>query len=96
MPSAKRALGIKSDIYKAIKLGRTAGNYQWSFQKFDKIAPYPQKSGRAKKVGKFDKDGNLIEEFKSLTKCKEQEGSGVIHVLEGRDEFHKGFIYKYI
>lgn len=96
MPAAKQALGITSDIYKAIKLGRTAGNYQWSFKKFDKIAPYPQKSGRAKKVGKFDKDGNLIEEFKSLAKCKAQEGSGVIHVLEGRDEFHKGFIYKYI
>ena len=96
MPSAKKALGIKSDIYKAIKMGRTAGGYQWSFQKFDKIEPVQCKSGRAKKIGKFDKDWNLIIEYSSLTKCKEIEGSGVIHVLNGRDEFHKGFRYKYI
>ena len=96
MPSAKKALGIKSDIYKAIKLGRTAGGFQWSFQKFDKISPVQYKSGKAKKVGKFDEQGNLIKEYSSLTKCKEEEGSGVIHVLNGRDDNHKGFIYKYI
>ena len=96
MPSAKKALGIKSDIYRAIKMGRTAGGFQWSFQKFDKIAPVKYKSGKAKKVGKFDKEGNLIQEYSSLTKCKEENGSGVIHVLNGRDEFHKGFTYKYI
>lgn len=97
MPAAKKALGIKSDIYKAIKMGRTAGEFQWSFQKFDKIAPYnTKKSGRARKVGKYDEEWNLIETYKSLTKCKEENGSGVIHVLDGRDEFHKGFRYKYI
>lgn len=97
MPAAKKALGIKSDIYKAIKMGRTAGGFQWSFQKFDKIAPYKKsKSGVAKEVGKYDKDWNLIETYKSLAECKKINGGGVSHVLSGRDEFHKGFHYKYI
>lgn len=96
MPSAKKILGIKSDIYKAIKMGRTAGGFQWSFQKFDKIAPVQYKSGKAKKVGKYDENWNLVKEYMSLTKCKEENGSGVIHVLNGRDEFHKGFRFKYI
>lgn len=96
MPAAKKALGIKSDIYKAIKMGRTAGGFQWSFQKFDKIAPVQYKSGKAKKIGKYDENWNLLIEYSSLTKCKEAEGSGVIHVLNGRDEFHKGYRYKYI
>lgn len=97
MPSAKKALGIKSDIYKAIKLGRTAGGFQWSFQKFDKISPYKTpKTGKAKKVGKYDKDWNLIETYKSLAECKRINGGGMIHVIDGRDEFHKGFRYKYI
>ena len=38
MAEAKRATGIKSDIYKAIKLGRLAGNYQWSFEKIEKMS----------------------------------------------------------
>lgn len=97
MPAAKKALGIKSDIYKAIKMGRTVGGFQWSFQKFDKIAPLKQpKSGKAKKVGKYDKDWNLLEEYPTLQKCKEANGSGLVHVLNGRDQFHKGYRYKYI
>lgn len=96
MGAAKKALGIKSDIYKAIKLGRTAGNFQWSFEKLSKMPKVQPKSGKARKVGKFDKDWNLICEYKSLAECKRENGSGMIHVLSGRDEFAKGFRYKYM
>lgn len=96
MAKAKKILGIKSNIYRAIKLGRTAGNFQWTFEKFPEIAPIKPKSGRARRIGKYDKDGNLIAEYKSLAECKRQNGSGLVHVLEGRDKSHKGYIYKYL
>lgn len=96
MAEAKKATGIKSDIYKAIKLGRLAGDFQWSFEKLEKIAPAENKAGRARKVGKFDKDWNLIEEYPTLQACKKANGSGMIHVLNGRDEFAKGYRYKYL
>lgn len=96
MAEAKKALGIKSDIYKAIKLGRMAGDFQWSFERLDSIAPVKLKSGRPRKVGKFDIDGNLIKEYESKAKCTKENGRGLEHVLSGRDLTHKGFIYKYL
>lgn len=96
MAEAKKKLNIKSDIYKAIKLGRTVGNYQWSFEKLDRMSKITPKSGRARKIGKYDKEWNLIKEYSSLNSCKKENGSGMIHVLQGRDEFAKGFRYKYL
>ena len=96
MAEAKKKLGIKSDIYKAIKLGRLVGGFQWSFEKLDKIAPVKPKSGRTRKVGKFDTKGNLIQEYPSKAKCANENGSGINHVLRGRDKTHKGFVYKYL
>jgi len=96
MAEAKKATGIKSDIYRAIRLGRTAGNFQWSFEKLDKMPKIKPRAGRARKVGKYDKDWNLIKEYLTLQSCKDENGSGMIHVLQGRDEFAKGFRYKYI
>lgn len=96
MADAKRTLGIKSDIYKAIRLNRTAGNFQWRFEKLDEIAPAQPKAGKARKVGKYDKNWNLLETYKSLAECKRINGSGMSHVISGRDQFHKGFRYKYI
>ena len=97
MPEAKKKLGITSNIYQAIKLGRTAGNFQWRFEKYDKIDPWEKpKTGVAKSVGKYDSNGNLLETYKSLAECKKINGSGVAHVLSGRDKTHKGYIYKYL
>lgn len=93
---AKKDNNIKTDLYHAIKLGRTAGGFQWSFEKLDKISPIQPKSGRARKIGKYDKDWNLICEYNSLAQCKRENGSGMIHVLQGRDEFAKGYRYKYL
>lgn len=96
MQEAKNKLGIKANIYRAIKLNQLCGGYQWRFEKFDNIAPIECKSGRARKIGKFDKDWNLIKEYKSLSECKKENGSGMQHVLNGRDQFAKGFRYKYL
>ena len=96
MQQAKNALGIKTNIYQAIKLGQICGGYQWSFDKLDSISPATPKSGRPRKIGKYDKDWNLIKEYNSLAECKRENGSGMQHVLSGRDEFAKGFRYKYL
>lgn len=94
MQEAKNILGIKANIYQAIKLKQICGGFQWSFEKLEKIAPIKPKTGRARKIGKFDKDWNLLKEYKSLAECKKENGSGMQHVLSGRDEFAKGYRYK--
>lgn len=96
MQEAKNTLGIKANIYNAIKLNQLCGGYQWSFEKLDSIAPTQPKSGRPRKIGKYDKDWNLVKEYQSLAECKRENGSGMQHVLSGRDEFAKGFRYKYL
>lgn len=96
MTQAKKATGVTSDIYKAIKLGRTAGNYQWSFEKLAEISPVKSKSGKAKKVGKYDLEGNLIKVYDSKSQAEKENGRGLSHVLYGRDKTHKGFVYMFI
>lgn len=96
MPEAKKKTGIRSDIYKAIRLKRQAGGFQWSFEKLPKMPALPSKGGRKRKIGKFDKDWNLIKEYPTKTACIKENGSGLVHVLDGRDQFHKGFRYKYL
>ena len=96
MQEAKNILGIKANIYQAIKLKQVCGGYQWSFEKLEYISPIKPKSGRARKIGKFDKDWNLIKEYKSLAECKKENGAGMQHVLSGRNQFAKGFRYKYL
>lgn len=96
MQEAKNTLHIKSNIYKAIKLKQVCGGFQWSFEKLPSIAAVAVKSGRARKVGKYDKDWNLVKIYDSLAECKRDNGSGMQHVLQGRNEFAKGFRYKYL
>jgi len=96
MAEAKKALNIKSNIYDAIKLGRTCGGFQWSFEKLERMDKIKPKSGKSRKVGKYDKDWNLIEEYVSLSEAKRVNGASIEHVIRGRNEFSKGFRYKYI
>lgn len=96
MQEAKNKLGIKTNIYRAIKLGRCAGGFQWSFVKLDSMEAIKPKSGRARRVGKYTIDGEFIKEYPSKAQCEKENGRGVSHVLEGRDLTHKGYIYKYL
>ena len=96
MQEAKNKLGIKSDIYKAIRLNQLCGGFQWRFEKLKCIAPIESKSGRSRKIGKYDKNECLIKEYHSLAECKNENGSSVQHVLSGRNKYSKGFQYKYL
>lgn len=93
---AQKSLNIKSSIYNAIKLGRTCGDFQWRFEKFDSISKVLPKNGKSRPIGKFDKLNNLICTYSTVSECKKENGAGMTHVLQGRDEFHKNFRYKYL
>lgn len=93
---ARKQLGFTSDIYKAIKLGRTAGGFQWSLEKLDSIAPVKPKSGKSRPIGKYDLNGNLIKTYPTAKTAKDENGGGVGDVLRGRYKTHKGYIYKYL
>jgi predicted GNAT family acetyltransferase len=96
MQEAKNNLKIKSNIYQAIKLKRTAGGFQWKFEKFDRIDKITEKSGRPRKVAKYDESMNLIKTYESKAQAEKENGRGLAHVLSGRDKTHKGYIYQYI
>lgn len=84
----------KQGLRQAIKLGRTWNNFQWKFEKFDKINSVETKA-KARKVGQYDLEGNLIKVYDTVTKCK-KEFSGCQHVLHGDRKTSGGFIFKYI
>ncbi len=96
MQEAKNVLGIKANIYQAVKLKQICGGFQWSFERLERILAAEPKAGRARKIGKFDKEGKLVKEYRSLAECKKENGAGVQHVLSGRNDFAKGFQYKYL
>lgn len=91
---ACRSIGKNIKIGPAIKLGHTAGGYQWSLEKLDKLPP-AKTNGKARKVGQFTVDGKLIKIFNTVTECR-KEFSGCRHVLSGRNKTSGGYVFKYI
>ena len=52
-----------------------------------------------RKVGKFDKDGNLIAKYNSIVEAAASEGSprvSIDNVLQGKRYTLKGFVWKYL
>ena len=48
------------------------------------------------KVGRFDKEGNLLETYKNLTECRKVGYTNANKVLQGERDFCKGFTFKYL
>lgn len=83
------------NITNSIKL-KTAdkdGNY-WALEKLPKynVPVYHP----AKKVGKYDDKGTLLQTWDSSNQCAKEVGPAVKNVLQGKYTHHKGFIYKYV
>lgn len=91
---AERALNVKRGLSTAIRLGRIFAGFQWKLEKLDKIDSVIIKS-KARKVGQYDLEGNLIKTFDTVTECQKQ-FSGCKHVLHGKRKTSGGFIFKYI
>lgn len=84
----------KSGLQSAIKLGRTFAGFQWKLEKFDKIDSVEVK-GKARKVGQYDLDGNLIKIYNTVSECRKH-FSGCRHVLSGNRKTSGGYTFKYI
>ena len=83
------------NITNCIKLrSQDADNHYWSIVKLKEFN-VPKKRA-AKKVGKFDEVGTLLQTWNSSNDCAKEVGTAVKNVLRGEYQKHKGFIYKYI
>lgn len=93
---ANKAIGKSVNIGAAIKMGRTAGGFQWSLEKLDKMPNVSTKTvGKARKVGQYTKDGNLIKIYKTVTECKKDFPSCQDN-LKGKTKSSGGFVFKYL
>ena len=78
----------------AIKRGHTFGGFQWKLEKFDRIDSIEIK-GKARKVGQYDLEGNLIKIYNTVSACT-KDFSGCRYVLSGNRKTSGGYIFKYI
>jgi hypothetical protein len=91
-----------SHISRAIKCGYVYQQHQWSYEKvpfMKKIKAKKPKSFNtinSPKVGRFDKNNNLLEIFENLTECRKAGYSNANKVLQGERNYCKGFGFKYL
>ena len=84
------------NIRQAILNDRPYKGYQLSLEKKDKLHKANAPSNTSKRIGCYDLNGNLIEEFSSIKQATKKYGSGVFRVLNNRQKQTKGFIFKYL
>ena len=84
-------------LKQAIQNNRPYKNTQISFEKVDimpKVIAFSDFN--AKRIGRYSKEGKLLEEFNSIKAAVKKYGSGVNRVLLKRQETTKGYIFKYL
>ena len=93
-----KEFGLKGSdgITKALKLGRLFKDYQVSLEKVDSMKKLGTLPNKARRVGRFTINNELVEEFKSITAACEIWGTSVQKVLRGQQQTCKEFIFKYI
>ena len=91
---AEKTLNLKRGLSTAVKLKRTFGGFQWSLEKLDKMESVKE-FHKARKVGQYDLQGNLIKVFNAVTECTKMY-PGCRNVLQGRSKTSAGYIFKYI
>ena len=92
---AEKELNVKRGLSTAIKLGRIFAGFQWSLEKLDSMSPIQNPPKKARKVGQYNLEGELIKIFNTVTECT-KEFSGCRNVLHGRNKTSGGYIFKYI
>ena len=78
--------------------------HQFSYKKVDNIGPIKAMKNRLKvekpysggKVGRFDKEGNLLETFETMTDCVKAGYKNAKLVALGKRNVCKGFVFKYL
>lgn len=84
-------------IPRAIKLGHIVNGFQFSYEKLPFMKEYKRKSGShvPKKVGRYDKNDNLLEVFESNSACRKAGYSNISRALK-QGIACKGFYFKYL
>lgn len=86
---------------------QSAANYQWRFAEEgqENIKPYQSRKVHTtieRKVGQYDKDGNLIAMYENAVLAAEAVGlakggnSAILRVCNGKQKTSKGFFWKYL
>ena len=73
---------------------KTAGNYQWSIKKLDKIEPFI--NNKLVKISQYDLDGNFIRDWDSAYLAARELGlTSIRDCLRGKTKRSGKFIFKY-
>ena len=88
---------------RAIKEGHQFLGHQFSYEKVPFMKKLKHRNmGTVDKpyigprVGRFDDDGNLLEEFETMTDCVKAGYKNAKLVAQGKREHCKGFVFKYL
>lgn len=96
LSSLINSLKIKnpSGVYRALRTGNSAYGFQWSSEKLPNMKKLVTKT-QARKVGKYTKEGELIQVFNTVREAK-NDTCGAPNVLSGKRKTAGGYIWKYI
>ena len=95
--SIAKFLGLKTcNVNNSIKQGHSYHGFQWNYKKVPFMKKLENKSGRVRKVGRYSKEGNLLETFNSVNEAKRTWGSSAVGCLRGSHKTCRGFMFKYI
>lgn len=82
-------------ISQSIKLGSTCGDFQWSWEKVERMPNREKNKHISKRIGQYDLSGNLIKVYDTLRSCRKDFGN-VGKVLKGQAKQTKGYLFKYL
>lgn len=83
------------NIIRAIKNESLCKGFKWSYEKSEIIQSYKTKELIPVKIAQYDKNGNLIKVWQSVSDCL-KEFPGCRRVCNGTRKTTKGYIFKYI
>lgn len=83
------------NIIRAIKTERCCSGYRWSYDKDDIIHSYKTRDISPVKIAQYDKQGNLMKVWNSVSECQ-REFPACRRVCNGTRKSTKGYIFKYV
>jgi hypothetical protein len=80
---------------------KTTGDYQWRYddEELDSLPPVSLRSNKKRKVGQYDKAGNLIAIYNSYREAAKAVGgneSAISRVCSGVNHTHKGYGWRVV
>ena len=83
------------NIIRAIKSERLCSGYRWSYEKNNTIHSYTERNLTPVKIAQYDKSGNLIKIWNTVSECQ-KEFPACRKVCNGTRKSTNGFVFKYV